>query len=219
MGRCNRARPHPRCGSILTLCAIALGVGGCGGGSGGTDAGAGSASVSSNTPVIAVSATTGGGAPALTTPITFTIPSGQFYYALSDVGTTGLAFGLITIGANGKVLSNFPSIDGVTSIDNNTSNSTLASAAVLAYPIGQTFYGSWSGNLTIHGITFANPSLLGAGVYHDSITLKVCSDAACTQQISGSPLTIPITYTVTGAPTPMTLITLYQSDPIEVPAS
>jgi hypothetical protein len=189
-------------------------MGGCGGG--------GSASVpslSSNTPAIAVSATTGGITPALTSPITFTTPTGQFYYELSDVGTTGLTFGVRTTGANGKILSNYPSIDGVTSIDNFTGNSTLVSTAVLAYPIGQTFYGSWSGTLSIHGITFANPSLLGAGVYQDAITLKVCSDAACTQQISGSPLTIPVTYTVTGAPTPITQVTLSPNDLIEAPGS
>ncbi|MGB8398203.1 YncE family protein, partial [Bradyrhizobium sp.] len=42
------------------------------------------------------------------------------------------------------------------------------------------------------------PSTLFNGTYTDRLTIHTCRDQACTQPLAGSPLTIPITYTVTG---------------------
>jgi len=42
------------------------------------------------------------------------------------------------------------------------------------------------------------PALLGSGTYQDQIQVKFCLDQQCTSQISGSPMTISVSYTVTG---------------------
>jgi len=42
------------------------------------------------------------------------------------------------------------------------------------------------------------PGFLGSGTYHDTITLSVCTDSKCANQLSGSPVSIAVTYTVTG---------------------
>jgi outer membrane protein assembly factor BamB len=45
-------------------------------------------------------------------------------------------------------------------------------------------------------LNFQNPSTLGVGTYNDTITVEACYDQACTQQVSGSPQTVPVIYTV-----------------------
>lgn len=57
-------------------------------------------------------------------------------------------------------------------------------------------------------IQFKSPSSLGAGVYTDSVVIEGCYDQACTQQITGSPQTIQVQYTVTGS-----LVTLTSLSP------
>ncbi len=49
-------------------------------------------------------------------------------------------------------------------------------------------------------MNFQSPSALGAGTYNDTITVKGCYDQACTQQVSGSPQSVSITYTVAELP-------------------
>lgn len=49
------------------------------------------------------------------------------------------------------------------------------------------------GTLTVQ---FKSPAALGPGTYHDTLTLEGCYDQACTQQISSSPASIPITLVV-----------------------
>ncbi len=39
---------------------------------------------------------------------------------------------------------------------------------------------------------------MGSGTYHDTVQVEVCTDSQCANQIKGSPLTINVTYTVTG---------------------
>ncbi len=56
-------------------------------------------------------------------------------------------------------------------------------------------------------IRFKDPSILGAGTYTDQIQIQVCLDQSCTQQVSGSPRTVSVTYTVTGTPPPGPTIT------------
>jgi outer membrane protein assembly factor BamB len=46
-------------------------------------------------------------------------------------------------------------------------------------------------------VTFKAPGSLGPGTYTDKLTLEGCYDQACTQQVSNSPQTVSITYTVT----------------------
>src|SRR5206468_1845859 len=57
-----------------------------------------------------------------------------------------------------------------------------------------------SGTVTINTYSAA---VMGAGVYTDTLSISVCKDVACNEQIEGSPYVIPITYTVTGNVTPI----------------
>ena len=52
---------------------------------------------------------------------------------------------------------------------------------------------------TVDNVTlqFKAPASLGTGTYTDTLNLQGCYDQACTQQVSNSPLQVPITYTVT----------------------
>ncbi len=47
-------------------------------------------------------------------------------------------------------------------------------------------------------ITLDPPSLMGSGTYHDTVTVSVCTDSKCADQIAGSPISVTVTYTVTG---------------------
>jgi len=51
-------------------------------------------------------------------------------------------------------------------------------------------------------LRFRSPDTLGPGEFRDTLTLRVCYDPQCASQASGSPKTIPVTYTVTGEPAP-----------------
>jgi len=46
-------------------------------------------------------------------------------------------------------------------------------------------------------ITGTDPGLLAVGTYRDTVALTVCYDQACSRQVSNSPLSVPVTYTVT----------------------
>jgi hypothetical protein len=60
--------------------------------------------------------------------------------------------------------------------------------------------GSFTGPVLIASqLAFANAAQLGAGTYTDSISVSVCADAQCSEPLPGSPLTIPVTYSVTGS--------------------
>lgn len=56
-------------------------------------------------------------------------------------------------------------------------------------------------------IQFKSPESLGVGVYKDVGQIMVCLDQACTQQISNSPQTVQVQYTVTAAPPTLTTLT------------
>jgi outer membrane protein assembly factor BamB len=49
-------------------------------------------------------------------------------------------------------------------------------------------------------VQFQSPATLGAGVYHDTLQLSACYDQACTQEVTNSPQTVSVTYTVSQAP-------------------
>jgi outer membrane protein assembly factor BamB len=54
-------------------------------------------------------------------------------------------------------------------------------------------------NITVN---FKVPATLGPGTYTDTLTLKGCYDQACTQQVSNSPQSVSISYTVILPPPP-----------------
>ncbi len=62
---------------------------------------------------------------------------------------------------------------------------------------GSKGYANASFNGTAVVVTGEAPGTLAAGTYQDSVTVKVCYDAQCTQPVNGSPMTVPVTYTVT----------------------
>ncbi|HXS21721.1 MAG TPA: PQQ-binding-like beta-propeller repeat protein [Steroidobacteraceae bacterium] len=55
-------------------------------------------------------------------------------------------------------------------------------------------------------ILFKAPEDLGVGVYKDVAQIMVCTDQACTQQVSNSPQTVQVQYTVTAAPPTLTAL-------------
>ncbi|MGH8288943.1 MAG: PQQ-binding-like beta-propeller repeat protein [Steroidobacteraceae bacterium] len=58
--------------------------------------------------------------------------------------------------------------------------------------------GTGSSPVTL-SVQFKSPATLGTGVYHDTINLSECYDQACTQQVTNSPQTVSVTYTVSQA--------------------
>jgi hypothetical protein len=203
---------------LCVFAALTLALYGCGGGggsgsseNGGTSppgTGQGSTPTGSLTPSVkSINATfdTSEGGGGVANPVSFTVPtSGTYYYELSFVGTaiTGVA------------------LNGVTSTDYNTGNSAIGSTPALGYAIGATIHGSWNGDrFDINDIYFPTPAVLGAGVYNDALTLHVCQDAACTTELAGSPVTVPVTYTVTGNKLPNGTSTAYPNVEVEFPGS
>jgi outer membrane protein assembly factor BamB len=70
-------------------------------------------------------------------------------------------------------------------IDGHFTDNGIASATQVLSGIG-----------TLITLTFKLPAVLGPGTYDDTVTIVGCYDQACTQQVAGSPITIPVTYTV-----------------------
>lgn len=201
---------------------LALALTGCGGGSsapssaassGSTSGGSASGSSpsvfsligSSVTALQATGQTTTSGTTALLDPVTFSVSaSGSYYYQLSFAGT---AVSAVTF-------------SGSTAVHFNAANSTRAASNFFGYAIGASETGSWSGNtLQISEVDLVPAALVGAGVYHDQLTLRLCTDAACTHQATGSPITIPVTYTVTGNPLPDSQVTVYPNVEVEAPST
>jgi outer membrane protein assembly factor BamB len=46
-------------------------------------------------------------------------------------------------------------------------------------------------------LTGEAPSALAAGTYQDTVSVKVCLDSQCANQVTNSPFSVPVTYTVT----------------------
>ncbi|MDP3856515.1 MAG: hypothetical protein Q8Q73_02000 [Stagnimonas sp.] len=46
-------------------------------------------------------------------------------------------------------------------------------------------------------VTFRSPQALGAGEYHDTVTVRLCYDIACAEHLRGSPFMVSTTLTVT----------------------
>src|ERR1700675_5065166 len=85
----------------------------------------------------------------------------------------------------------------------NAPSSTLSSSVTLSgdsvAAASATWQSNGEGELTI---VFAPPDQLGAGNYTQTVTLNVCTDAACAHPIAGSPATVTVTYAVTGSALP-----------------
>ena len=55
-------------------------------------------------------------------------------------------------------------------------------------------------------LQFRTPASLGAGTYQDTVTVSLCYDQACAQQVTNSPQTVNVQYTVTGSPLKLTAL-------------
>lgn len=189
----------------------------CGGGGGGSSS-SGSGSSSPPPPVetatlsvasttLNVTSSTSSQGTLLNQPFGFDVlnaANSTYYYAISYIGTA-----IAAINPN-----------GVTSRAYNTGNSTLGSNSKLVYPIGATISGTMLGSSnSINTITFFSPGLMGAGTYSDTLTISVCTDAACQRPISGSPKTVSVTYTVTGNPISGAIVTVYGKVMVEAPSA
>jgi hypothetical protein len=62
-----------------------------------------------------------------------------------------------------------------------------------------------NGNLASSAVVPRNPAVLGEGIFTDTIVIRACADAACSQQFANSPQTITVTYRIGIGLTPATI--------------
>ena len=60
-------------------------------------------------------------------------------------------------------------------------------------------------------VTFADPAVIGPGVYTDTISVQACLDEQCSRPLIGSPATLSVRYTVTGVQPPKPAVVLSSS--------
>jgi hypothetical protein len=141
-------------------------------------------------PAISVSYDTSlGGGPILYGPFGVVVNGGPtnatYYYSMSFTGSAVAA--LLMNGSS------------------STKNGTTAPAGpalgrITGPATGAQVTGSFVGNVLIpNQMMFVAAAQLGAGTYTDAISISVCFDAQCAQPLPGSPLTLPVTYNVTGS--------------------
>jgi hypothetical protein len=103
----------------------------------------------------------------------------------ADAGTSTFPTASFTI-----TVSNAPA-DGVSIggnfTENGISNVTLQSTSAATGTIN---------------IVFKDPSVLGPGVFNDTLDFGICTDSNCTALVSGTRRTVTVTYTVTGTRPP-----------------
>ena len=66
-------------------------------------------------------------------------------------------------------------------------------------------------------LTGEAPSALAAGTYQDTVSVKVCLDAQCASQVTNSPFSVPVTYTVTQGNPASATPTITALSPTSVP--
>jgi hypothetical protein len=135
--------------------------------------------------------------------------SATYYYSISFTGSAvvGLAVNGETGLTSGITVPPGPTAGRITGEPNGG--------------LGERITGSFTGPVNfIDQIQFVGASILGAGTYADTITVKVCSDAQCSKPIAGSPQSIAVNYTVTGDPIPNAYYTLENASLVlEAPTS
>ena len=127
----------------------------------------------------------GGGTPAPTPPTASTGPLSASTTSLiesDDISEAPLAPAVVTISVANPPATNL-------SYKVVWSGSAVASATFA-------WQSAAAGQLTIN---FPTPLSLGAGVYSGSVQLTACTDVGCIDNVSGSPVTVSVSYTVTQA--------------------
>jgi hypothetical protein len=85
-------------------------------------------------------------------------------------------------------------------VSNAPSGGLYVAAATSHSGVSTLSPGPFSGATAVIQIYLKTPYTLAPATYTDTIELEVCTDQACTQQISGSPLTVKVTYAVSPPP-------------------
>jgi hypothetical protein len=131
------------------------------------------------------------GAPVVNNPFAFTVDHPDVHNYFYSIAYTGTAVGRIAV-------------NYVNSYNYNTSNPATANGGTIATAIGATISGQMNGtSLGLNSLYYDGPATLGAGTYSETVAIKACYDAQCTRQVPGSPLSIPVTYVITGNPIPI----------------
>lgn len=101
-----------------------------------------------------------------------------------------------TIAATASTAQSAPTVGFSVQITTTVSTSTefYVNGSYTKHGIASISEDSTAGNFTI---VFQSPAALGVGTYQDTITLEACYQSACSQQVTGSPQVIAVTYTVT----------------------
>jgi outer membrane protein assembly factor BamB len=163
--------------------AIVLGViascGGGGGGSGGSEGGNSAGAPSTVGTTTAPPAGTGAGSGSGTV--------GSESASISANESTLAVTAGTAESAPSATISVTAQISGTSEIYVGVANTNNGIASVSAV-------GGLAANITL---TFKSPAVLGAGTYQDTVSIYGCYDQACTRQVANSPLTVPVTYTVT----------------------
>jgi hypothetical protein len=143
-----------------------------------------------------------GGGPYLNEPFSIVVNGGAvgatYYYSVSYVGSA-----LSQLGISGSS----------TSVTGTTTPSGPTAGRITGEPDGGEggiVTGSFIGpTLYATSVAALYGASMGAGTYGDVITASLCADPQCTEPLVGSPVTIPVTYTVTGNPISDAEFTLY----------
>jgi outer membrane protein assembly factor BamB len=173
------ARQTARTESIIPVVLLLALLAGCGGGGGGGNVASSPPSVATTTSVPG-SGSSGSGGTSGFAPVTITPNVSSVSVSASTADAAPTATINITSQVTGAGTAPTQIFVGIA-----TTHNAIASVSGT---------GGYAVNFTL---TFKSPAPLGPGTYSDTITLYGCYDESCTQQVSNSPLTIPVTYTVT----------------------
>ena len=113
----------------------------------------------------------------------------------------GVTIDRTTVSVSANVLDATVSTPSVTLTISNAPGSGLYVAGATSHNGVSTLSpGVFSGSTAVIQIFLKTPYTLAPATYADTVQLEVCTDQSCAQQISGSPLTVKVTYTIAPAP-------------------
>lgn len=189
--------------NVLATCGLVA----CGGGGGG-GGGASTTLLDANHPSLSATYSTADGAPRISNPLNFTVSNptqSTIYYTVTFVGTAVTYVDVSPYTA--QVVDPLPTGPATGRIDGQST--PLAGEGGEMASLGN----GLGGQIVYLGLVA--PATLGAGTYSDTLTITACYDNACANPVPGSPLKIPVTYTVTGNATSDAVYSLSPPAPVE----
>lgn len=122
----------------------------------------------------------------------------------SGGGATVLSASTANVSATVSPTAAAPGLQVNLSVANPPTGGTLYSATTFGGTAVSSASIIWSPNL-VNGaqsgaleLMLYLPAFIGSGTFHDTVSIAVCTDSKCAQQIAGSPVSVAVTYTVTG---------------------